>query len=68
MKYPKYYYVRDLPQNPDPGAFYVTTGTEQNPDGSEHDFIEVWAWDSMDESWVLIDKHYLEMENSSEEQ
>ena len=59
---PKYYYVHELPQNPDQGAFYVITGTEQDHDGNVHEFIEIWAWDSVNESWVLCDKQYPEME------
>lgn len=62
MRYPKYYHVHDLPQNPDPGAFYLTTGTELDPDGREHDFVEAWAWDSANESWCLCDKQYIEKE------
>ena len=65
ISFPKYIYVLNLPKNPDPDAIYVTTGTERNPDGSEHNFIEIWVWDSVNESWCLCDKQYHEGGESS---
>jgi len=59
---PKYYHVNDLPQNPDPRCFYVITGTDQDYEGNIHEFVEIYAWDSVNESWTLCDKQYPEME------
>ena len=58
----KYIYVSDLPREPDPGAFYVTTGTERNPDGGEHYVFLVWAWNSAYKVWCLCDIQYSKKE------
>ena len=62
MMFFKYVFVEELPKNPSNNIFYVMCGTEENPDGREHRFIEIWAWDSKNQSWCLCDKQYPEDE------